>query len=260
MMRNSLAALGLAAAFAWTPALADPPPAAPRPAPTASTAVAAPDPAAAVLAFYPPAAKAAGVEGQAVISCGHNAHLALKGCTIVSETPPGQGFGEAALAMAAKSPDNPKLNLEDEAAKPPQQLTVAFYLHPPSISPDITRMGHTLTTPSIITKPTLAQIQAAYPERALSNQIEGGAIIDCVVMEDGTLARCTVVGEYPTGFGFGQAALDLAVDFVMRPRMLDGVAVGGGPARLGVRFSSNDPTAPLSIQTKKPDAPAAPAP
>jgi TonB family protein len=252
MMRNSLAALGLAAAFAWTPVLADPPPAAPKP------AALAPDPAAAVLAFYPPAAKAAGVEGQAVISCRHNAHLALTGCAIVSETPAGQGFGQAALAMAAKSPDNPKLDFADEAAKPPEQVTVAFYLHPPSISPDITRMGHTLTTPTIVTKPTLAQIQAAYPERALSNQIEGGAIIDCVVMEDGKLARCTVAGEYPTGFGFGQAALDLAVDFVMKPRMLDGVAVGGGPARLGVRFSSNDPTAPLSLDTKKPAAAAPP--
>lgn len=253
MMRNSLAALALAGAFAWAPALADPPPPA-SPAPMAAPNAAA----AAVLAFYPPAAKAAGVEGQAVISCGHNAHLALKGCTVVSETPPGQGFGQAALAMAAQSPDNPKLNFADEAAKPPEQLTVAFYLHPPSIAPDITRMGHTLSNPTIVTKPTVAQIQAAYPERALSNQVEGGAIIDCIVMQDGKLARCEVAGEFPSGFGFGQAALDLAVDFVMKPRMLDGDPVSGAPARLGVRFSTNDPTAPLSLDTKKPGAAAPP--
>jgi len=260
-MRISLAVLGLAGAFAWTAAVADPPahpaPAAPPP---PLTTLNTPDPAAAaaVLAFYPPAARAAGVEGQATISCTHNPHLALRACTLVSETPPGQGFGKAALAMAAESPDNPKLNLPDETAKSPEQLTIAFYQHPPSISPDVTRMGHTLSKPAIITKPTNAQIQAAYPERALANQIEGGAAIDCIVDQDGKLERCQVAGEFPSGFGFGQAALDIAGDFTMKPRLLDGDPVSGAPVRVGVRFSSSDPSAPLSLDAKKPDAVPAP--
>ena len=259
MTRISLAMLGLAGAFACTAALADPPPAAPRPAPPLTT-LNTPDPAAAAaaLAYYPAAARAAGVEGQAVIACAHNAHLALQACTLVSETPAGQGFGQAALAMAAKSPDNPKLNLPDEAAKPPEQLTIVFSQRPPTISPDVTRMGHILSKPEIVTKPTNAQIQAAYPERALANQIEGGAAIDCIVDQNGKLERCEVAGEFPSGFGFGQAALDIAGDFLMKPRLLDGDPVSGAPVRVGVRFSSSEPTAPLSLDAKKPDA--APAP
>jgi TonB family protein len=252
MTRIGLAMLGLAGALIGASAAADPP-AAPRPAPPMTT-LNTPDPAAAAaaLAYYPAAARAAGVEGQAVIACTHNAHLALQACTLVSETPAGQGFGQAALAMAAKSPDNPKLNLTDEAAKPPEQLTIVFSQRPPTISPDVTRMGHTLSKPSIVIKPTNAQIQAAYPERALANQIEGGAAIDCIVDQNGKLERCEVAGEFPSGFGFGQAALDIAGDFLMKPRLLDGDPVGGAPVRVGVRFSSSDPTAPLSLDAKKP--------
>jgi hypothetical protein len=207
----------------------------------------APDPA---LVYYPPAAMAAGVEGQAVLSCGHDEHLAVKRCMLVSETPVGQGFGAAALAMAAQSPDNPKVNLPDEPAKPPEQVTIRFTLRPPQIIPDITRMAHTQAKPQVITQPTAAQIQAAYPERALADQVHGAAAIDCQVMTDGKLAGCRVAGELPAGYGFGQAVLDLADDFVMKPRSVDGEPVGGAMVRVGVSFSPADATAPLSLDTK----------
>ena len=99
--------------------------------------------------------------------------------------------------------------------------------------PDVTRMGHSVDKPVILTKPTEAQIQAAYPERALADQVEGKAAMDCMVMADGKLARCQIAGELPAGYGFGQATLDLAGDFVMKPRTVDGdpVCDGGGQSR-----------------------------
>jgi TonB family protein len=238
-MRRSVAALILmlaALAPAWS--RADPP------APQASQA---PDPA---LVYYPSAARAAGVEGQAVLSCDHDEHLAMKHCTVVSETPVGQGFGAAALAMAAQSPDNPKITLADEATKPPEQVTIRFSLRPPQIVPDITRMAHTVAKPAVITQPSAAEIQAAYPERALSDQVQGSAAIDCQVMANGKLAGCHVAGELPAGYGFGQAVMDLAGDFVMKPRSVDGEPVGGAVVRVGVTFSPGDATAPLSLDTK----------
>jgi TonB family protein len=238
-MRRAMAALSFAGLLGASPALAAPAPAAPAPQ--------SPDPA---LVFYPPAAKAAGIQGQAVLSCSYDAHLAVKNCTLVSETPTGQGFGAAALAMAARSPDNPKVDLPDEAAKPPQQLTLHFTLGPPQIVPDITRMGHVVQKPGIVSQPTAAQIQAAYPERALANQIEGAAAIDCQVGVDGKLSGCRIAGELPDGFGFGQAALDLAGDFLMKPRAVDGDPVGGAIVRVGVSFKSSDAAAPLSLDTK----------
>jgi TonB family protein len=252
-MRKSLAGLGFAgvvAAMAQTaPALAAPALAAPAaaPAPAAQPAMSAADQ---VLAFYPPAAKAAGVEGSAVIRCGHDEHLAVKDCVLVSEAPAGQGFGAAALAMAARAPDNPKLNFPDEPAKPPQEVEIRFTLKPPAISPDVTRMAHTIGQPALITKPTVAQIQAAYPARALDNQIEGDALMDCVVMANGKLTGCRIAGESPTGFGFGQAALDLAADYELKPRYIDGEPNSGAQVRLGVRFTTADPTAPLTLGVK----------
>jgi hypothetical protein len=252
-MRKSLAALGfgcvLAAcgggAFAAT--VPAPPPAA-KAAPAAAPAPQrTPE---AVLVFYPAAARAAGVEGSAVLKCAHDEHLAVKGCVLVSETPAGQGFGAAALAMAAQASDNPKLNFADEPTRPAQEVEVRFTLHPPEIAPDITSMAHTIGQPAIITPPSTAQIQAAYPARALDNQIEGDAAMDCLITADGKLAGCRIASENPTGFGFGQAALDLGADYVMRPRYIDGEPSGGAQVRLGVRFRPSDPTAPLTLGIK----------
>ena len=237
-MRRSMAALTLALVLIPVWSHAQP---APRPQPQA------PDPA---LVYYPTAARAAGIQGQVVLSCGHDEHLAVKHCTVVSETPAGQGFAAAALAMAAQSPDNPKITLPDEPNKPPEQVTIRFTLGPPQIIPDITRMAHTVAKPEVITQPTAAQIQAAYPERALADQVQGAAAIDCQVMADGKLASCHVAGEIPAGYGFGQATLDLAGEFVMKPRAVDGEPVGGAVVRVGITFSPGDATAPLSLDTK----------
>jgi TonB family protein len=228
------------------------------PAMDSASAAAPPQPAAAVnpaltnplLAFYPAAARAAGVEGEAVIRCKRDEHLALAGCELVSETPAGQGFGAAALAMAAKSPPNPRLLLRDAATQPSSDLDIHFTKGPPFIAPDITRMAHVVRSAEIVAKPSDAQVQAAYPPRALDNGVQGGAVIECVVGAGGKLAECHVFDENPTGFGFGQAALDLAADFTMKPRTIDGQVAPGAPVKISVAFSPNDPTAPLSLETK----------
>lgn len=232
---------------------AAPPPAAPPSAPPPAAPAARVNLTDPVLGFYPAAAKAAGVEGQAIINCKRDEHLALTGCTLVSENPPGQGFGAAALAMAAKSPQNPKLLLKDAAAQPAADTTIKFTLRPPYITPDVTRMAHIVKSAEIVAKPSDAQVQAAYPPRALDNQVQGGAVIECVVTLAGKLAECHVYDEEPTGYGFGQAALDLASDFTLKPRLIDGEAVGGTPVKIGVNFSSQSPDAPLTLGARPSD-------
>ena len=56
--------------------------------------------AAPLLRYYPEKAQKANVEGVAVISCSVTAEGKLEACTVVSEDPPGWGFGEKALEMA----------------------------------------------------------------------------------------------------------------------------------------------------------------
>jgi len=254
-MRGWAAVLGIAGALAAAEfAQAQTPPAAPPPAAAPATAPYHVDLSDPVLAYYPAAAKAAHVEGQAVIRCRRDAHLALTGCTLVSESPAGQGFGAAALAMAAKSPPNPKVTMPDAAAAAPEEATVRFQLTPPFITPDLTRMAHTVRAAEIVAKPTEAQIQAAYPTRALANQVEGAAVIECAVTGGGHLADCHVFNESPTGYGFGQAAVDLAGDFTMKPRLVDGEPVAGAPVRVAIAFTHGDPTAPLTLDAKPPGA------
>jgi TonB family protein len=227
-------------------ALADP--AAPTPAPP-TVAPSAAQPSSAALAYYPPAAKAAGVEGEARLRCERDAHVALRNCQLVSETPAGQGFGAAALALAAQSPDNPKVDIADAAARPPIELTVRFQLHPqPQVVPDLTQMGHVVVQPQIVTRPTRAQIQAAYPARAFSDGVDGAVVIDCLADAKGALSSCQVYGERPTGYGFGAAALDLATDYQLKPRLIDGEPTSA-EVQIPVQFQAQDPTAPLELGT-----------
>src|SRR6185503_5853162 len=50
--------------------------------------------------YYPKAAAAANVEGQATIACRVTKEGTLSECRVAEESPPGQGFGEAALGLA----------------------------------------------------------------------------------------------------------------------------------------------------------------
>src|SRR6185437_16005464 len=86
-------------------ALAEPPPAAVAPAPPRPSVITMPDglskPTAADMSrFYPPAAAADHIEGRAILHCKVAASGLLTDCAAGGEDPPGQGFAEAALALA----------------------------------------------------------------------------------------------------------------------------------------------------------------
>jgi protein TonB len=57
--------------------------------------------AAEVAAAYPPAAKAKRVAGDVSLACTLDADGWLRACKVASETPAGQGFGQAALTLAS---------------------------------------------------------------------------------------------------------------------------------------------------------------
>ena len=60
---------------------------------------------------YPERARRLGVEGSALLSCTMTPDRGLKACSLLSEQPPGYGFGEAALRMA------PLVKIRDAADK-----------------------------------------------------------------------------------------------------------------------------------------------
>jgi protein TonB len=89
------------------PKPAPPPPvvASPAPPPPRPTVITAPDWASRpsaddVSRYYPDRAQRLSVSGKAEISCGVLANGKLTNCTIVSEDPPDQQFGDAALKLS----------------------------------------------------------------------------------------------------------------------------------------------------------------
>jgi len=58
--------------------------------------------------YYPDRALRRDMEGDALIACGVTARGSLTGCRIVSETPPGEGFGDAAMKLSRYFRMSPK--------------------------------------------------------------------------------------------------------------------------------------------------------
>ena len=67
-----------------------------------------------------------------------------------------------------------------------------------------------VTQPDWLRRPTAADMERYYPERALSLEKSGNARMTCKVNADGTLADCQVTSEEPVGSGLRSSALKMA--------------------------------------------------
>jgi periplasmic protein TonB len=81
-----------------------------------------------------------------------------------------------------------------------------------------------ITAPDWLQRPR--DLARYYPRRAIERNIQGEALLDCLVSTAGTL-QCSVISESPEGWGFGAAALRIARDHRMAPAMSQGTAVEG---------------------------------
>jgi len=94
-----------------------------------------------------------------------------------------------------------------------------------------------ISNPDWVRRPTAAQSDRAYPQRALQAGIGGSATLQCVVQADGSVGSCAVTSETPNGYGFGRAASSLSRHFRMSPRTVDGRAVSGSRVNVTLRFA-----------------------
>jgi hypothetical protein len=83
-------------------------------------------------------------------------------------------------------------------------------------------------------RPNAGSFERAFPLNALRRGIDGATVLDCLVMESGRL-NCLVASEQPTGWGFGDAALDVARDFRVD---LSGAPAVGHRVRIRIRLNS----------------------
>jgi len=100
-----------------------------------------------------------------------------------------------ALGLAAAEPPT-------DPVTPPPTATIAS---PPLIE-----------HPKFVDVPTVPQFMTYYPETARRRGIAGKVVIECKVLPSGELTDCKVLSETPTGYQFGEKALQLSVYFRLR--------------------------------------------
>jgi TonB family protein len=176
---------------------------------------------------YPRLAQDEGVEGRAVLGCTVNAQGTLENCSVVSETPPNYGFGQAVLNMArlfhfSTSSITPGMAL---------RLPVAFRV-PQGETATPPAPENVIRNPAWLSQPTAAELAAAAP---VSSQ-GGRALLDCVLNAQGGLDGCHAVASVPPTGGFGDAAVALAPRYRVIPTTPSGASVAGTPVRFSVTF------------------------
>lgn len=163
-------------------------------------------------ALLPPRAAAEKIGGEARIKCVVTVKGELSECAVVSESPAGYGFGEAALKAALKERVRPKDD-KGQTAAGRSAIRQFSFLAPGDADPDWLRM------------PTPDELASVYPVVAMKEGLDGRAVIACGVTPEGFLANCKVASEAPAGKGFGSAALALSPQFRMTPKVRDGKPV-----------------------------------
>ncbi|MBI5940714.1 MAG: TonB family protein [Caulobacterales bacterium] len=112
-----------------------------------------------------------------------------------------------------------------------------------------------LTLARRISAPDERSLWKAYPKAARSARLNGAARLSCRVSSDGHLEHCLVAWESQTGFGFGEAALKLAPQFLYEPATRDGVPLTALRVYPVIGFSRYPDSAPIpAIPPQPPNA------
>jgi TonB family protein len=197
---------------------------------------------------YPPLALRAHVSGSARTQCVVTAAGTLADCQVILETPPGYGFGQAALDMMGQFRMQP-LSPSGQSVGGARVIIPFRFQYPGDPSPPLPAstpqadegLPGPLTPPLSIGgksywEQTPQQFARYYPDRAQRLNMSGEASLKCVVTDNGRLTACEIVSEAPEDFGFGQAGLAVSKLFKMHPATIDGRPVGGASVVIRIKF------------------------
>ena len=219
------------------------------------------------VAIWPAGMRQAGVGGQVTLTCQVDVHGLAEWCRVAYETPPGKGFGAAALALRPtlkltprQGPDGPidaliniaiNFNASDSESNLQSVLAASRDVPPEGSDKQSNVGGHELNARDLIVynnpvsmrrvtlmgssawaqAPSFEDMATAYPAQGGGG--EGYAVAHCKVARAGTLDRCVVAKEVPVGHGFGKQAVALAPRFRVSPQVMAG-APAGAPIEVDV--------------------------
>jgi TonB family protein len=165
--------------------------------------------------------KGATATGTAALDCKAGAGGKLVDCKIAKEDPAGQGFGQAALSLVGF--ERIKTEDDDGQSVAGRPLRTWFTLLAPGDA-----------EPDWLKRPTANDLASVFPKKAVEAGKSGRATIFCKVTIEGFLEACKVHREEPKGYDFGVAALQLAPQLRMTPRIRGGHPVSGGDVTIPV--------------------------
>jgi TonB family protein len=195
-------------------------------------------------AVWPPAAQRTGSGGWAVISCLANTQGVLLDCFPLRESPPGAGFGSAAVALT------PQLLMKPATYKgqpAPSVISIPIEFKRASVNYNqpvpATELSPAMAWPEA---PTYADMIAAYPKKARAAGQAGRASLSCGFDGSGRLVGCSTITEDPKDDGFADAARSLAHHFRADLKTPDGRAISRARIQLPFFFD------PASLSDAKP--------
>jgi TonB family protein len=222
------------------------------------------------VSIWPAGARAAGLSGSVTLSCMVDVHGLAEWCRVAYETPPGRGFGDAAMALRPtlklaprQGPDGPvdsmmnialSFSAQQSESNLREVMAAASGLggKAPETGQSLSGRGVSdvnardlvvyhnpidmrrvtlMDSRGWVQAPSFADLAAAYPSQGGGQ--EGYAVAHCKVERTGTLKGCVVAKELPAGHGFGRAAVALAPQFRVSPDVM-AQAPHGAPVEVDV--------------------------
>ena len=189
-----------------------------------------------LLVVWPKAAWARGVGGKAVIQCFVSVQGGLYECVVTSESPVGENFGSAGIALTPQFLMKPA-TLKGVPVISLVRIPLVFSM-PSGLEPASNFGARQTVAPAMAwpEAPTYAAVAAAYPKKARANNVAGRATLNCNFSKDGHITSCNTVAEEPRGQGFADAAKLLAKQFRAFPTTSTGATLAGAGVQLPVTF------------------------
>ncbi|MET0274315.1 MAG: TonB family protein, partial [Phenylobacterium sp.] len=185
-----------------------------------------------------PAAAKQGVGGRALVRCKTSVTGQASDCVALRETPKGMGFADAVISLAPRYVIAPATR-DGKPVEGEVLLSGDWY--------DFDK------EPDWLKRPSADDMFTAWPTEAWKRGQSGEAVISCLVSLQGALFDCWVRSESPPGSHFGDAAIALTPQFLMKPASKQGRPVlsavnipirfilpgGGGGIQSGMRRMAN---------------------
>lgn len=196
-----------------------------------------------LMAVWPRQGLERGLGGSVRLNCAVTVQGALRACSVILETPPGLGFGAAALALTPQflmKPATKGGRPVESAVNIPINFPAPAKALGSRITPETADlMGSEVVYGNIpwVQAPTFAAVMAAYPAKARAQQAAGFVTLNCRVGPEGKLGSCDVLREEPKGLEFGKAAKSLISNFEAPTKDSKGVVLGRYRTSVSVTFA-----------------------